>query len=94
VALVAVHGRSDSLAQTLLAEIGTEMHQWPDDKHGCAWLGLAPTNDLSGGKVLKSRTSNSNFGLERVSGLSIGCDLAKVVIFLHQGGSDDHPPTL
>ena len=32
------------------------MHKWPDDKHCCAWLGLAPTNDLSGGKVLKSRT--------------------------------------
>ena len=54
--LVAVHGISDSLAQTILAEIGTNMDKWPDDKHCCSWLGLAPKNDISGGKVLKSRT--------------------------------------
>jgi transposase len=53
--LVAVHGLSDSLAQTMLAEIGTDRHKWPDDKHFCSWLGLVPKNDLSGGKVLKSR---------------------------------------
>ena len=34
--LVAVHGISDSLAQTILAEIGTDMSKWPDDKHCCA----------------------------------------------------------
>jgi transposase len=54
--LVAVHGRSASLAQTLLAEIGTDRHTWPDDQHCCAWLGLAPKHDIAGGKVLKSRT--------------------------------------
>ncbi len=54
--LVAVHGMSDSLAPTIVAEIGTDMSQWPDDTHFCSWLGLAPNNDISGGKVLKSRT--------------------------------------
>ena len=54
--LVAVHGISDSLAQTILAEIGTDMSKWPDEKHFCSWLGLAPKHDISGGKVLKSRT--------------------------------------
>jgi len=54
--LIAVHGISDSIAQTILAEIGTDMSKWPDEKHFCAWLGLAPKNDISGGKVLKSRT--------------------------------------
>ena len=54
--LVAVHGISDSIAQTILAEIGTDMSKWPTDKHFCSWLGLAPKNDISGGKVLKSRT--------------------------------------
>jgi transposase len=56
VALVAVHGIRDSLAQTILSEIGTDMSKWPDDKHFCSWLGLAPKNDISGGKVLRSRT--------------------------------------
>jgi hypothetical protein len=54
--LVAVHGISTSIAQTIRAEIGTDMSKWPDDKHFCAWLGLAPQNAISGGKVLKSRT--------------------------------------
>lgn len=56
VALVAVHGISDALAQTILSELGTDMRKWPADKHFCSWLGLAPKHDLSGGKVLRSRT--------------------------------------
>lgn len=55
-ALVAVDGISASLAQTTLAEIGTDMSKWPDDKPFGSWLGLAPQNDISGGKRLKSRT--------------------------------------
>jgi hypothetical protein len=54
--LVAVHGISASLAQTILAEIGTDMTPWPTEKHFCSWLGLAPHNDISGGKVLRART--------------------------------------
>jgi transposase len=54
--LVAVAGISTSLAQTLLTEIGTDMSKWPDVKHYASWLGLAPHNDISGGKVLRSRT--------------------------------------
>jgi transposase len=54
--LVAVDGLSTSLVQTILAECGTDLHQFPTEKHFCSWLGLAPKNDISGGKVLKSRT--------------------------------------
>jgi transposase len=54
--LVAVPGVSVALAQTILVEAGTSMRQFPDEKHFCSWLGLAPHNDISGGKVLKSRT--------------------------------------
>jgi hypothetical protein len=54
--LVAVHGISASLAQTILSEIGTDMRKWPTEKHFGSWLGLAPHNDISGGKVLRSRT--------------------------------------
>jgi transposase len=54
--LVAVHGIRTSIAQTIVSEIGTDMRQWPDEKHFCAGLGLAPPNAISGGKVLKSRT--------------------------------------
>ena len=58
--LVAVHGISASIAQTIVAEIGTDMGKWPDDKHFCSWLGLAPKQEISGGKVLKSRTMKNH----------------------------------
>jgi transposase len=54
--LVAVMGLSASGIQTILSEIGTDMSRFPTVKHFCAWLGLAPRNDISGGKVLRSRT--------------------------------------
>ncbi len=54
--LVAVMGLSAVTVQTLLSEIGTDMERFPTVKHFCSWLGLAPHNDISGGKVLRSRT--------------------------------------
>lgn len=54
--LVAVTGISGGLVQTIISEIGTDMGRWPTVKHFCSWLGLAPHNDISGGKVLRSRT--------------------------------------
>jgi transposase len=56
--LVAVTGISGGLAQTILSEIGTNMDAFPTVKQFCSWLGLAPRNDISGGKVLRSRTMN------------------------------------
>ncbi|MEP7284799.1 MAG: transposase [Chloroflexota bacterium] len=58
--LGAVVGLSDTLIQTILAEIGTDMNRWPTEKHFASWLGLAPHNDISGGKVLRSRTLPTN----------------------------------
>lgn len=54
--LVAVMGISAGIAQTILSEIGTDMSRFPTVKHFCSWLGLAPHNDISGGRVLRSRT--------------------------------------
>jgi transposase len=54
--LVAVMGLSASSVQTIITEIGTDMERFPTVKHFCSWLGLAPHNDISGGKVLRSRT--------------------------------------
>jgi transposase len=53
--LTKVTGLSSSLVLTIISEIGTDM-KWPTVKHFAAWLGLAPRNDISGGKVLRSRT--------------------------------------
>jgi transposase len=54
--LVAVMGLSASSVQTIISEIGTDMSKFPTVKQFCSWLGLAPRNDISGGKVLRSRT--------------------------------------
>ena len=54
--LVAVTGLSASLAQTILAAVGTDRSTFPTVQHFCSWLGLAPHNDISGGRVLRSRT--------------------------------------
>ena len=58
--LAAVGGIGPNLAQTILSEIGTDMSKWSTDKQFAAWLGLAPRNDISGGKVLRSRTLPSH----------------------------------
>src|SRR5262249_55093746 len=58
--LAAVSGIGPSLAQTILSEIGSDMTRWPTDKHFASWLGLAPHNEISGGKVLRSHTLPSN----------------------------------
>jgi transposase len=55
--LVAVTGLSAATVQTIISEIGTDMSRFPTAKQFCAWLGLAPRNDISGGKILRSRTS-------------------------------------
>ena len=54
--LVAVMGLSAITVQTIISEIGTDMERFPTVKHFSSWLGLAPHNDISGGKVLRSRT--------------------------------------
>jgi len=53
--LVAITGLGAAIVQELIAEIGTDISAWPTSKHFCAWLSLAPHNDISGGKVLHSR---------------------------------------
>jgi hypothetical protein len=62
---VAVDGISVSLAQIIISEIGTDtpalgwgasVRKFPQEQNFCSWLGLAPHNDISGGKVLRSYT--------------------------------------
>ena len=54
--LVAVNGLNEVTAPIIISEIGTDMRRWPDEKHFCSWLGWAPHNDMSGGKLVRSRT--------------------------------------
>jgi len=54
--LVAISGLNASTVQTIISEVGTDLRAFPSEKHFCSWLGLAPHNDISGGKRLRSRT--------------------------------------
>jgi transposase len=54
--LVAVDGLDALTVQTIITEIGTDVSAWPTVKHFTSWLGLAPNNEKSGGKILRSRT--------------------------------------
>jgi len=58
--ITAVDGISLDLAQKIIAEIGTDMSRFPSVKHFCSWLKLAPNNQISGGKVLRSSTGKSH----------------------------------
>jgi hypothetical protein len=61
--------------QALLAEIGTDMSKFPTAKHFCSWLGLAPHNDITGGKVKRSRTlptHNRAGQIQRLAAQSLG----------------------
>ena len=54
--LVAIPGLHASTVQTIVAEIGLDLGKWPHEKAFCAWLGLAPRHEISGGKVLRRST--------------------------------------
>jgi hypothetical protein len=51
-----VDGIDVQVAQTVIAEVGVNLDSFPSEKHFANWLGLCPTNETSGGKVLKRRT--------------------------------------
>jgi hypothetical protein len=42
--------------QTVISEVGLDMIRWPSENHFASWLGLCPSNGLSGGRLLKKRT--------------------------------------
>ena len=44
--LIAIPGLNASTVQTILSEIGLDLHMWPHAKAFCSWLGSPPTTDL------------------------------------------------
>ena len=51
-----VNGVDVLTAQTVVSEVGRDLREFPSEKHFTSWLGLCPSNETSGGKVLKRRT--------------------------------------
>jgi transposase len=70
-----IDGLGPYLSLKLIAECGDDLSSWPSAKHFTSWLGLAPSNKISGGKVLSSRTRRSGgraAALLRLAAVTVG----------------------
>jgi transposase len=57
--LLTLPGLGPMHALKLVSEVGLDLSRWKTDAHFASWLGLAPHNKISGGKLLSSRTPRS-----------------------------------
>ena len=73
--LTQIHGLGPYIALKLVGECGTDLSAWPDAKHFTSWLCLAPSNKISGGKVLSTgtrRSGNRAAALLRLAAVTVG----------------------
>ena len=54
--LTRIDGVYSMTIQTVISEAGLDMSKWETEHHFVSWIGLAPRNEISGGKVLKKKT--------------------------------------
>jgi transposase len=63
--LQTIPGVSQRVAETVLAEIGPKMEQFPSADHLASWAGMCPGNNESAGKRRSSRITKGNRWLKR-----------------------------
>jgi transposase len=63
--LATVPGISQRVAETVLAEIGNQMEQFPTAGHLASWAGMCSGNNESAGKRRSGRTTKGNRWLKR-----------------------------
>jgi len=73
--ITVINGLGAYLSLKLIAECGDDLSSWPSAKHFTSWLCLAPSNKISGGRVLSSRTRRSGSraaALLRLAAVTVG----------------------
>ena len=73
--ITTIDGLGPYLSLKLIAECGDDLSSWPSAKHFTSWLGLAPNNKVSGGKMLSSQTRRSGgraAALLRLAAVTVG----------------------
>jgi transposase len=63
--LDAIPGVNRHTIENVIAEIGTDMDQFPTAAHLSSWAGVSPGNEESAGKRKRSRTTHGNVWLRR-----------------------------
>jgi transposase len=52
--LTSIDGVNVITAFTMISEVGTDMSRFQNEDHFTSWMGLAPSKDISGGRIVRS----------------------------------------
>lgn len=55
-----IPGVNERIGAIIVAELGLEMEQFPDEAHLCSWVGLCPAAKISANKRLSTKTGKGN----------------------------------
>ena len=84
---LAIGGLNGGCFLDIVAETGLDLRQFPSANHYASWLGLAPNNKKSGGKVLCSKTpkrpNRAAFALRQAANAIGRCKTHELKPFLH-----------
>jgi len=64
--LIEIPGIDILSLENLIAETGIDMDKWKDSKHFASWVGLAPNNQITGGKTFSNSTKKINSRIKQI----------------------------